>query len=500
MRVHVAERPLTTLLVLDTSASMQFGTADRRKADVAEGVALALGHVGQPARQPPRAGRRSAARSRSRARPAGPRRPARDAARPAHAARCGQRTARPSSATTLRAPRAGERGSARSSCSSATCAARATGRPAADALAARHDVLVVEIARPARGRARGRRRARAASIPRPAAQVRVDTASRAAARALRRGRNGRARRGRRRVCARRRRPRRAEHARRLAAARCSVATRAQGADPMSFVWPLALLGADRGAGAARRCTCSARRRPTRYAVAFTNVDLLRGSCRAASDVAPLRAARAAAAPRGRARRRHGAAADRRLGAQGARHDRARDGRLGLDGGRRRQPEPAGRRDRGRAGVRQRPARDVRGQPRAVLVDRRGGRRADARAEASPHGARRPAAPTAAPRSARRSGARWRRAPARRSARDAGAGAGKDKGARVILLLSDGQNSVGIEPDDRGRGGGRRACPSTPSRSAAEGRRRLGPGGSLIPVPPDPDALARVADATGGTFF
>jgi uncharacterized protein (DUF58 family) len=31
--------------VFDSSASMRFGTADRRKADVAEGVALALGHV-----------------------------------------------------------------------------------------------------------------------------------------------------------------------------------------------------------------------------------------------------------------------------------------------------------------------------------------------------------------------------------------------------------------------------------------------------------------------
>ena len=45
MRVHVGERALTTWLVLDVSASMQFGTADRRKADVAEGVALAVGHV-----------------------------------------------------------------------------------------------------------------------------------------------------------------------------------------------------------------------------------------------------------------------------------------------------------------------------------------------------------------------------------------------------------------------------------------------------------------------
>ncbi len=44
-RVQVAERALSTWLVLDTSPSMQFGTADRRKADVAEGVALAVGHI-----------------------------------------------------------------------------------------------------------------------------------------------------------------------------------------------------------------------------------------------------------------------------------------------------------------------------------------------------------------------------------------------------------------------------------------------------------------------
>jgi uncharacterized protein (DUF58 family) len=45
VRVHVGERALTAWLVLDVSASMAFGTADRRKADVAEGVALAVGHV-----------------------------------------------------------------------------------------------------------------------------------------------------------------------------------------------------------------------------------------------------------------------------------------------------------------------------------------------------------------------------------------------------------------------------------------------------------------------
>jgi uncharacterized protein (DUF58 family) len=45
VRVNLAERVLVTWLLLDTSPSMQFGTADRRKADVAAGAALALGHV-----------------------------------------------------------------------------------------------------------------------------------------------------------------------------------------------------------------------------------------------------------------------------------------------------------------------------------------------------------------------------------------------------------------------------------------------------------------------
>jgi uncharacterized protein (DUF58 family) len=45
VRLHVAERALTTWLVFDASPSMGFGTALRRKADVAEGVVLAVGHV-----------------------------------------------------------------------------------------------------------------------------------------------------------------------------------------------------------------------------------------------------------------------------------------------------------------------------------------------------------------------------------------------------------------------------------------------------------------------
>jgi uncharacterized protein (DUF58 family) len=43
VRVELAERVLVTWLVVDLSASMTFGTADRRKVDVAEGVATAVG-------------------------------------------------------------------------------------------------------------------------------------------------------------------------------------------------------------------------------------------------------------------------------------------------------------------------------------------------------------------------------------------------------------------------------------------------------------------------
>jgi uncharacterized protein (DUF58 family) len=45
VRVELAERALVSWIVFDASASMRFGTADRRKADVAEGVAIAVGHA-----------------------------------------------------------------------------------------------------------------------------------------------------------------------------------------------------------------------------------------------------------------------------------------------------------------------------------------------------------------------------------------------------------------------------------------------------------------------
>jgi uncharacterized protein (DUF58 family) len=46
VRLHVPERALSTWIVLDLSPSMAFGTTQRLKADVAEGVALVFGRVG----------------------------------------------------------------------------------------------------------------------------------------------------------------------------------------------------------------------------------------------------------------------------------------------------------------------------------------------------------------------------------------------------------------------------------------------------------------------
>ena len=45
VRVELADRVLATWIVLDHSASMGFGTSERRKLDVAEGVTIALGYV-----------------------------------------------------------------------------------------------------------------------------------------------------------------------------------------------------------------------------------------------------------------------------------------------------------------------------------------------------------------------------------------------------------------------------------------------------------------------
>ena len=147
VRVHVGERAMTAWLVLDVSPSMAFGTALRRKADVAEGVSLAVGHVAT------RRGNRlgvvafgGARAARPAPAPGPPRaaRAARRAARRAGARRRGRDVARRRDATS--SPRSPARAGSWWSCP--TSAARATGSTALRSLRARHGVLAVEVRDP----------------------------------------------------------------------------------------------------------------------------------------------------------------------------------------------------------------------------------------------------------------------------------------------------------------------------------------------------------------
>ena len=143
----MAERALATWLVLDTSPSMQFGTADRRKADVADGVAIATGHIAT--RRGNRLGvddvRRRQADDAA-AEPGAQRadRPARGAAA---RARGGAGRRRRRSATRCAAP-ARSRGSAASSCVVSDFRGPLDWRKPLLELMSRHEVLAVEIRDP----------------------------------------------------------------------------------------------------------------------------------------------------------------------------------------------------------------------------------------------------------------------------------------------------------------------------------------------------------------
>ena len=215
VRVHVGERAMTAWLVLDVSASMTFGTADRRKADVAEGVALTVGHVatrrGQPARR---------ARVRRR-----PRRACSSRARAGSACwGCSASSAASPAATAPAAPRSA------SATSQVAALARARGlvvvvsdfRGPMDwegplrSLRGRHGVLAVEVRDP-----REMELTPMGDVwvmdPETGRQVAVNTSRKRVRAPVRRGGRGRARGGGRGAAPRGRRPRRALHAGRLAA-------------------------------------------------------------------------------------------------------------------------------------------------------------------------------------------------------------------------------------------------------------------------------------------
>ena len=142
------ERALTTWLLLDVSPSMAFGTADRRKADVAEGVAIAFGHLAT------QRGNRLGVltfggRPTGGSRPIGrPCRPARDARRRRRSTADGTEVGFKSPGRALRFVAHGGAAPAGSSCWSRTSAARAIGCLCSAAVAARHQVLAVEIRDP----------------------------------------------------------------------------------------------------------------------------------------------------------------------------------------------------------------------------------------------------------------------------------------------------------------------------------------------------------------
>ena len=272
VRVHVAERTLTTWLLLDVSASMGFGTADRRKADVAEGAALAIGHLAT--RQGNRLGVMTFGAHSAEVDPAAAGPPGADAAdaRAALDARAGRRRARPTWPT--RCARAGR-------------LARQRGlvivvsdfrgphdwRTPLMRLLNRHHVIAVEVRDP-----------REQELPAVGDLWLVDPetgppAARRhqppqAPRALRGARRGRARGAGARAAPHRRRAHRALDLRRLAARAGAPHEPPHRAEaPVSFELPIALLGLLLVPLVLLLYLVSQRRR-RRYAVRFTNLDLL----------------------------------------------------------------------------------------------------------------------------------------------------------------------------------------------------------------------------------
>ena len=158
VRVELAERALITWIVLDGSASMGFGTADRRKADVAEGVALAVGHAAT------RRGNRLGVVSFGRDEPfcRGRGRGARDCS--PRSARCASGLRAAARSRTRCGSPAASRCSGRWSSSSRISAARPTGAPLLQARRAARDARGRDP-RPA-GAGAGRRRRAAADRPR----------------------------------------------------------------------------------------------------------------------------------------------------------------------------------------------------------------------------------------------------------------------------------------------------------------------------------------------
>ena len=457
IRVQLAERVLVTWVVLDRTPSMGFGTADRRKADVALGVALALGHAASmrgnrvglvsfgsgpdgaaAAAAGPRRARRAAARARRRGR----------------RARASRRSSHPRS--TLLAAVARQR-------SLVAVVSDFRGprdwRPQLVDLAAPPRRARGRDPRPARGAARRRGRG-VVHRPRDGRAAPRRHRRRAPARAVRRG--GRAGASRRRRRSRRRTAPRTSSSRR-AATGCASSRRTSG-----------------GAGELRHSARAARpaRRSPRSSCCSWSASAVagrraRGSGRRPSSPPPRPAPRRIrrllplrARPRradGADRRRRPAAGDAlRAGPRGDRHPRARH--VPLDGGDRRAALAARGRARRRPRLPRRRAQGLLGRHRLVL---------DARVRSCC--LRRPTATRPAVRSTRSGSARGRRSATRSTAPSPPRGRAwprsspspKDAPPRRWCCSRTASRPPGNRTAARGGGGGEAGsgCPSTPSRSA-----------------------------------
>jgi Ca-activated chloride channel homolog len=80
------------------------------------------------------------------------------------------------------------------------------------------------------------------------------------------------------------------------------------------------------------------------------------------------------------------------------------------------------------------------------------------------------------------------------------GPAEDRPPAAILLLSDGETTTGRDPVPVARRAGRLGIPVNTVALGTRTATITTPDGTLIPVPPDPEAMRRIAEVSGGRAF
>jgi Ca-activated chloride channel homolog len=80
------------------------------------------------------------------------------------------------------------------------------------------------------------------------------------------------------------------------------------------------------------------------------------------------------------------------------------------------------------------------------------------------------------------------------------GPAEDRPPTAILLLSDGETTTGRDPVPVARQAGRMGIPIHTVALGTRTATITTPDGTLIPVPPDPEAMQRIAELSGGRAF